>query len=436
MKHKIFTFIFSILLTHSLHARTQDVETYTIEKILSVNIDSSINPASFNYLETAYERAEKEGFQAVLIKLNTPGGLVTTTKDILTSMGKRKIPTFIWIYPEGSSASSAGAIIASGAHVLGMCSGSNIGAATPVQLGKDLGDSDLRKKAINDLVALVKSLSSLRGRNTTLFGKMVEEAASFESQEALDKHLIDFLADSEKEFLEKANNLEIHILGHSYKLEITADTKFLEFEMDIGQRLLNILASPNLAYILFILGAALLYFEFQTTGFVAGSIGAICLVLAGIGFQVLPLNFGALGLIILAFVMFLLESYITSHGLLSVAGLTSLIIGSLFIFRTDQAYIEMSKTLLFSSFAAATIFVFLMLFFMMKERRLKSIPEDYYSLVGKEGFIVSVLPQQDGFYHYQIKIGGEIWQAKSHKEHKVGDVCKIKEDAQDLILKI
>lgn len=430
-------FASSNLFANKVELNHSTPENFTITKILSVTIDSSINPATFNYLDSAYKQAEREGSHAILIKINTPGGLVTTTKDILASMGKSHIPTFVWVTPEGASASSAGAIIASGAHVLAMSSGTNMGAATPVQMSKGLEEGDLRKKAINDLVALVQSLSESRGRNAELFGKMIREAASYKAKEAHEKKLIDFIADTEKEFFEKANGQVVQIFGKSYKLNISPDVKVDIQTMDLGQRLLNILASPDLSYIMFMLGAALIYFEFQTTGFIAGALGALCLILAGIGFQVLPLNFGALGLIILAFVLFILESFITSHGLLSITGLASLLMGSLFLYRTDTAYIEMSKSLVYTTFGITTFFVLAMLFYILRERRKQKVPKDFYTLVGKDAHVVEKLPSDEqGIFLYQVKVGGEIWHAKSHQEFEVGDKCSIKSDSHGFMLRI
>ena len=145
-------------------------ETYTISKILRLKIQSSINPATMSYLKTGFKKAQEENFHLILIEMNTPGGLVTTTKEILTLIGESEIPSAVWIRPEGASATSAGAIIASGAHLLFMSEGTNIGAATPIQMSGDIDKkSDARKKAINDLVALVQSLSEARNRNAVLF---------------------------------------------------------------------------------------------------------------------------------------------------------------------------------------------------------------------------------------------------------------------------
>ncbi len=410
---------------------------FNITKILSVTIDSSINPATYSYLQGEYARAQRESYQAVLIKLNTPGGLVSTTKDILTLMGESEIPTFVWITPEGASASSAGAILASAAHVLAMSAASNIGAATPVEMAKDIQGGDLRKKAINDLVALVQSLSESRGRNASLFGKMVADAASYGAQEALHSKLIDFIASSEAEFIQKANGALITIKGKKVQLATQASTLVSSYDMDLGQKLLNILANPNLSYVFFLIGAALIYLEFQSTGIIAGSLGVACLILAGIGFQVLPLNFGALGLLILAFIMFILETYFTSHGLLSLVGLGALVIGSLFLFRTDQAYISMSLSLILTAVMVIAAFVFASLYYVLRERAQQKIPASFNSLIGKEALVLSILSKDDnGAYVYQVKVAGEIWQAKSEQVFQVGEKCTIKGESKGLNLLI
>ena len=158
---------------------------YPIHSVLKVSINSSINPGTYNYLKSAYDYASKNNFQALLVALNTPGGLVSTTKDLLTLMGTSSLPTIFWVTPEGASATSAGAIWASGSHLLYMSKGTNIGAATPIEMSGEIKEKDARNKAINDLVALVKGLSLARDRNPEAFGKMIEDAKSYNDKEAL-----------------------------------------------------------------------------------------------------------------------------------------------------------------------------------------------------------------------------------------------------------
>ncbi len=396
-----------------------------VQKIILMEINSSINPATLSYLNAGYDKAEKESFDMVLIKINTPGGLVSITKEILTLFGQANAPTVVWVTPEGASATSAGALIAAGAHILYMSHGTNIGAATPIQLGKDINSKDLRKKAINDLVALVRSLSNARGRNGEFFAKMIEDAASFEAKDALKKGLINNIINTEAELLQDIDGREISIIGQKVQLQ-TQTPNIVFFGMDFGQKVLDIFANPTMAYLFFIIGAALVYLELQAPGgFIAGGIGVLCLLLAGIGFQVLPLNFGALGLIILSFILFILEAYIVSYGILSLAGLISLIFGSLFLFRTDNAYLQLSNTLIFSAAGAIGLFIGFIGIYWFYDAKNKKV-KLFYDLKGKSGTIVKFLGgPHDGIYHYHIKVTGEIWRAESATKYEVNDECSI-----------
>jgi membrane-bound serine protease (ClpP class) len=408
-----------------------------IQRIARLHIESSINPATYSYLESSFKEAKAQGFHAILIELNTPGGLVTTTKKILTLFGSSDIPVIVWIRPEGASATSAGAIIASGAHILYMSEGTNIGAATPIQMGKDIDkESDMRKKAINDLVALVQSLAETRGRNPKLFGEMIANAASFKAGEAKKKNLIDDIVNTDSELYRALDGSKIRLKGRDITLSLNNPSQ-KTIEMDSGQKLLNIFADPSTAYVLFLIGAALLYLEFQAAGgFIAGSIGAVCLLLAGIGFQVLPLNFGALGLIVVAFVLFVLEAFVTSYGILSLAGLASLIAGSLFLFRTDDAYLSLSTSFILAVVAAIASFLGLCLFLIIKER--KNIgKEKFNDTTTKPGTVVKFLKAEGERKLYQVKIGGEFWNAFCSTELQPGDqvtVCAKEEHTMNLIV--
>jgi membrane-bound serine protease (ClpP class) len=394
---------------------------------VTLDINSSINPATFSYLKSGFEEAKSSNADIVLITMNTPGGLVTTTKDILTLFGESQIPVVVWIKPEGASATSAGAIIASGAHLLFMSEGTNIGAATPIQMGKDIDKkSDMRKKAINDLVALVQSLAETRGRNQKLFGEMIAKASSFKAQEAKKENLINDIANTRSELMEKMNSAKLRLKGKDYQLSLkSSSVNFRTIEMDLGQKLLNVFANPSTAYVLFLIGAALLYLEFQAAGgFVAGSIGAVCLLLAGIGFQVLPLNFGALGLIVVSFILFVMEAFITSYGILSLAGLASLIAGSLFLFRTDDAYLSLSTSFILAVVAAIGSFLGLCLFLILKERKNVG-KEKFNDAIDKTGAVVKYLRKDGNVDLYQVKIGGEFWNAHSEDKLEVGDQIKV-----------
>jgi len=413
---------------------------YPIYQILELKINSSINPATKSYIEQSFKKAHTEGFDLILIKLNTPGGLVSTTQEILTEFGESDVPVAVWVTPEGASATSAGAILSSGAHLLFMSHATSIGAATPIQMSGDIQQKDVKAKAINALVGIVQSMAESRGRNVKAFGEMVEKAKTFKSKEALEQKLIDGIVNNLGDFVDQIDGKKITLKGKEVTLN-SKNPRFVEFKMDFGQQLLDIFANPGLAYILFLIGAALIYLELQAPGgFIAGSIGVVALVLAGIGFQVLPLNFGAMGLIVLAFILFIMEIYITSYGILTLLGLGALISGSMFLFRTDNAYMNVSYGLIFGSIAAIVIFIGAMaLFFYWDHKKGEGkLKEDYYNLAGKTGIIMSILDSEEsGWHYYQVKIHGELWKAKSRSIYKQGDNIIVEnEDKDNMILTI
>ena len=197
-----------LLLSFLSHAENE----YRIREITKLEISATINPAVYNYLKTNIGKLSASNGDFILIQMNTPGGLVSTTKEILTLIGNQNIPLAIWVGPEGASATSAGAIIASSAHLLFMSEGTNIGAATPIGLGKDIEQKDARSKAVNDLTALVTSLSKARGRNTEEFSKMISEAKSLDAQTALKEKVIDAIINNEQELIQFINNKKISII--------------------------------------------------------------------------------------------------------------------------------------------------------------------------------------------------------------------------------
>ncbi len=422
------------IFSQNTNAKTKEI---LVNKTLSMQIKSSINPATYSYLQSGFKKAHKLNYGLILIKMNTPGGLLSTTKDILTLIGNSKIPVIIWVTPEGGSATSAGAIIASASHFLFMSDGTNIGAATPIQMSGDIKNKDLRSKAINDLVGLISGLQETRGRNHKTFSLIITEAKSFNSKDALKNKLINGIANNTTDIFQFINGKTTTIKGVPTLLKII-NNQIDDFKMDLGQIILDIFANPNMAYILFILGAALLYFEFQAPGgFIAGSIGTIFLVLAAIGFQVLPLNIGALALIILSFILFILEAYITSYGIISLAGITSLIFGSLFLFRTDNSYLQMNLSIVISTISAIGIFLIFIAYYWANDSRNKK-STILFTLKNKKGIIING-PEElsNKSYNYTIKISGEIWTATSSKKYQKGDVVTIfDEDKDNMILKI
>ncbi len=440
----IFRTIFSLFLTiFIITGLTASAKEINVSKVLSLTINSTINPATFNYLQYGSAKAIDEGYNLILVKINTPGGLVSTTKDILALIGESKIPYAIWVTPQSGSATSAGAIIASGAHFLFMSPGTNIGAATPITITGGLDkDSDERKKIINDLVALVTSLAKERGRNHELFAKMVSDASSFGAIEAKEKNLINGIVNTSDEILKYISGKTIKIIGEDVLITCDENVNITVLRMSIGQQLLDIFANPSTSYILFLAGAALIYLEFQAAGglLIAGTLGVIALLLAAIGFQVIPVNIGALGLIILSFILFILEMFITSYGIISLAGIISLVFGSLFLFKTSEPFIHANPALIISSVSAIVLFVGFIGFFMIYgSKKRKKINDHLFSLVGQRAVITKINPTiiSNGktLYTYQVKVSGESWNATSYNKYQENDNVEIiKHDSKKIIL--
>ena len=453
---KYFISLFFLLLSLTSFSNQ---ETLEVHKIAKLKVAGSINPATANYLKTGFERAKKESIDLIVLQMNTPGGLVTTTKEILTMFGESEIPVVVWVGPSGSSATSAGAIIASGSHLLYMSEGTNIGAATPVQMSGNIGgkkkgkeeknpkgeivtieenSSDLRAKAINDLVALVKSLSESHNRNPEPFAEMISKAKSYTAREAKDKNLINGLAATLDNLQKEINGKKVYLRGQNKIIDVKPSVSWVDFPMDLGQKILDIFSNPSTAYILFLLGAALIYLEFQAPGgIIAGALGTVCLLMAGIGFQVLPLNLGALALIVLSLILFVIEIYVTSYGILSIVGLATLVAGSLFLFRTEDSYLYFSNTVVFSTVAAIASFIGIIAWLFFKD--LKKVHQAKFNEVSGEK--ATIIKGKEKFenepWQYRVKVSGEVWNAESDKQYSENDhVIVIEQNQENLILKI
>jgi membrane-bound serine protease (ClpP class) len=443
---KYFILLIVLFTGHRATLAEDTQESLKISTIYHFSVSGSINPAVFHYLEVGFQQIESEKkpdeTPAILIQLNTPGGLVSTTKDILTLFGKYPWPIIIWVGPEAASATSAGAFISASSHILLMAPGSNIGAATPITMQGDLPNqdnpppipgskqkksekqkaaekkkqSDVRAKAINDLTALVRSLSQARGRNGSSFEEMISKASSFTAQEAIEKNIAEKIVPSLREIPAAVNGMSVKIHGKKKTLD-TSHSVTKTKKMNLGDKLLNILSHPQTAYLLFLLGAALLYFEFQAPGgFIAGSLGVLCLLFAAFAFQILPLNMVALLLIIASFAFFVLEIYITSYGMLSLVGLCALIFGSLFLFDTDDSLLAFHWKYVASTVAGVVLTMGLLGWYFWKTR-LKSETKDFFYPLDQTGRVTR--EKVDG--HYMIKVSGERWKAESDDLFNVGD---------------
>ena len=409
-----------------------------IKSVLFIKVESSINPATFEYLKSAEQKAKSSNSDVILMQINTPGGLVSTTKKIITLMGESSIPFIVWVGPEGGSATSAGALISSAAHGLFMAPGTSIGSATPVSLGfsfkEDSENDDMKKKSVNDLTSLVSSLSQARNRPSQPFELMISEAKSYTAIEALKAGILNGIANSPTRILEKLQDTNIYHQQMSKRVLISKDVKLETYDMTTGQTLLNILSDPSLAYILFVLGAALFYFEMQAaTGYLAGAVGTISFILSAIGFQLLPVNLGSLFLIFLSFVLFFIETLIPSFGLLLVAGLGSLLMGSLFLFKSDDSLLLFRNDVVFTVVGSVGSFLAIVTAFLAWDMKKQKDLTIEFSMKNKKAKVLGLLNviALDNKDVYQIKVDGEVWRAFGPPGLQEGQYVEILGHSQD-----
>lgn len=423
---QILAFVFLVLPLKGFSASTLE-----INELGFLSVNSAITPATYDYLKQHFESLPKSTL--IILKLNTPGGLVSTTKDIITMAAREKRPFVVWITPEGASAASAGSIIASAAHYIFMSPGTNMGAATPVGLGEDIKESDGRKKAMNDLTAMVRSLSVSRGRPAEAFEKMITEAESYTSSESLKLGIIDGIVSNQNEMLAKLNSKMVIIDGVETQL-VVKNVLSKNYEPTLGQRILEVIANPSTAYVLFLIGVALIYFELQAPGgYIAGTLGVCLLILAGIAFQVLPLDWGSMGLIVAGIFLLVLELYVVSYGLLGLAGITAFVMGSLFLFHGDSGFISVQYNVILSALAGVLITIGILIWFLWKEKQKHKAGKNFFLPVGASGTILSKINDQE----YQVKVRGEIWRAFTDEKFQINDQVHVSEvDANKLTIRI
>ncbi len=376
--------------------------------VLVIGIDGTINPASSDYIESGIKRAEEIGAECLIIELNTPGGLLKSTREIVKNILLSPVPVVVYVYPSGSQAASAGVFITLSGHIAAMAPGTNIGAAHPVTL-QGQQDSVMMEKATNDAAAFIRTISEKRNRNVKWAEDAVRHSLSITETEALKNNIIDLVASNIRELLKSIDEKEIELTNKTVKLE-TAEAKTEFYEMTIKQKILNVISDPNIAYILFMLGIYGLLFELYNPGAIfPGVIGVISLILAFYSLNTLPVNYAGLALIIFGIILFILEVKIVSHGLLSIGGTISLVLGSIMLIDVESALeaVSISWEVIILVTGLTLLFFLFAIGFGIKAQRLKPTT-GVEGLINEEGISITELNPSG-----QIKIHGEIWQAES-----------------------
>jgi len=390
-------------------------------EILKIVVDDTIQPISEEYISRAIAEAARRNDEAVLIEINTPGGLVDSTRQIIEHITTSAVPVIIYVTPSGARAASAGFFILESADIAAMAPGTNTGAAHPVILGGGKMDDVMKEKLENDAAALMRSVASRRGRNVDVAESTVRQSKSFTDEEALKQHLIDYVASNESDLMKQIDGKSFkRFNGQEITLKVATQPISL-FNMTLKERILAYLMDPNIAFLILAIGALSLYVEFNHPGAVIpGTVGVVFILVAAFALNLLPTRFAALVLILGAFALFAAEAKFASHGVLTIGGIALLTLGGLLL--VDSPIPEMRvhlATALAISVPLGLITAFLMSI-ALKARRNKVVTGEQ-GLVGETGVAQTALtPQGKVFVH------GELWDAVASSALPIGQLVVVR----------
>ncbi|MBW2605572.1 MAG: nodulation protein NfeD [Deltaproteobacteria bacterium] len=385
-------------------------EVYVIE------ISGSINPAVADFLKKGIEKASEDGVSCVIIKIDTPGGLAESMRIIVKAIFASEVPVVTYVAPSGARAASAGVMITIAADIAAMAPGTNIGAAHPVGAGgKDIGGK-MSEKVTNDMVAQVKSIAKKRGRNVQWVEKAVRKSVAVTETEALEANVIDIVAKDLDDLIRQINGRKIENKG-VLKLDHPKRTMI---EESLRTKVLKIISDPNVAYILMMIGLAGLYFELSHPGAVfPGVVGGISIILAFFAFQTIPVNYAGFLLIILAVVFFVMEMKIASYGLLSIAGITSILLGSLMLFESNGTGMRLSWKVLVPTLMVVSGF-FVAISGLVFKSHLSKPRTGARGLLGEIGVVKEPILQEG-----KVFVHGELWKAISKDPIETGAKVRV-----------
>ena len=388
-------------------------------KVLQIKVQSVISPPIAQFIADSIKQAENEKARALLVELDTPGGLDTSMREIVKSIMESRVPVIVYVYPSGARAASAGAIILIAANVAAMAPGTNVGAAHPVSMGKEKMDKAMMAKVLQDAQAYARSLAEKRGRNADLAVRMVRESISVTADEALKDKVIDVVAPDVRTLLSKIDGKVVDVGGAKVRLA-TRGAKVVEVETPFKYRLLSYISDPNVAYLLMMIGFYGILFEIYSPGTIfPGVIGGICLILAFYAFQTIPISYAGLSLIVLGVIFFVLELKIMSHGLLSIAGIISLLIGSVMLINLPSSWLSLSWTSILAAVVLTSIFFLGVISYAVKAQ-LSKVKTGREGLSGEIGTAHSdIAPRGKVFVH------GELWDAISEERVAAGERVRI-----------
>ena len=395
---RLFVFFFFVTLAFVANA----------QKVVSIKIDGSINPASAAFIKNSIDQAADVKAECLVIHLNTPGGLLKSTRVIVSHILESPVPVIVYVSPGGAHAGSAGVFITMAGHVAAMAPSTNIGAAHPVSMQGGM-DSTMNDKTTNDAAAFIRAIAEKRKRNLEWAEEAVRKSVSITEVEAVNKKVIDLVAQNERDLLKLVHGRVVTVSSGDKTLN-TINAGVEKIDMNFSERFLDMISDPNIAYILMMLGVYGILFELYSPGSIApGVIGVICLILAFYAMHTLPVNYAGLALIMVAFILFILEVKITSYGILGIGGVIALAIGSIMLIRTNSAleFIRISWGVIVPTTLVTAAFFFFLVGMAVKGQKLKSMT-GVEGIVGEEGEALATLEPSG-----MVRVHGELWKAES-----------------------
>jgi membrane-bound serine protease (ClpP class) len=374
------------------------------QPVAVIDIDGVITPVTARLLTAAVARAQSERAQALVVQLNTPGGLERSMRTMVQTILNAEIPVIVYVAPTGARAGSAGVFITMAAHVAAMAPVTNIGAAHPVAVGGELG-KEMSKKVANDAAAFARSLATERGRNVEWAEKAVRSSVSVTEREAMKLKVVDLIADNLQDLLAKVDGRTVKTVRGTVTLE-TRNAEVKRIEVGFRDRFLAVITDPNIAYILMMVGMLGIFFELQNPGVVLpGVIGGISLILAFFAFQSLPINWAGVLLILFGVAQLIAEIKIVSHGVLTIGGVVAMVLGSFMLYEAPEVGFRVSWTVIIPTVGAMAGLIAWAVSAGVRAMMKPSVtgPE---GMIGRLAVARSALGP-DG----QVQVDGEIWRA-------------------------
>lgn len=389
-----------------------------------IQINGPINPVAAEYIVSSIKQATEDEAECLIIELDTPGGLMESTRLITKAMLASEVPVVIFVSPSGARAASAGVFMTYAAHLAAMTTSTNIGAAHPVNMGGGADTSNtMMEKVTNDAVAQIKAVAEKRGRNVEWAEEAVRKSVSITEKEALEKNVINFIAPDLDSLLILMNGHEVELPHRKTKMK-TAGAQIKRIEMNWRHRLLDKISDPNIAYILLLLGIYGIFFELSNPGAILpGVLGGIFLILGFYALQTLPVNWAGLLLILFAIILFILETQITSYGILAIGGIVAMFLGSVMLFSKPtsvfEPVIKVSLQIIIAATLLTAAFFSIALGLAVKAHR-KQVTTGREGMIGEIGTTLTALDPEG-----RVQVHGEIWRAHSETPIKKGLPVKV-----------